>query len=587
MRIRVLADDVVNKIAAGEVVDRPSAVVRELVDNALDAGAQEITVSLEEGGQRLIRVSDDGCGMGRDDALLAFERHATSKLSSADDLLSLSTLGFRGEALPSIAAVSKVLLRTRQPHEGHATEVTIEGGKIRDVRDAASAPGTTIEVRSLFFNTPARKKFLKSVRSEELRIKSWLTSVAIGRPEVRFRVFSDEREILNLPRHDSMMVRAEGIYRGASRPVSATQGDLSITGLLGHPSLAQMDSSALVLIVNGRVISDRLILKAVREGFDSTLKDREFPAGFISLTLSPADVDVNVHPQKSEVRFRNSGDVFAFTRDAVLRAVRSFSSPVVPQSEQGEESETLSAPAVRALAASFPPSYAAPRGPGTLAVQEAPSLFTATATRKEAVERTAESAFRFSNLRYIGQLFECYLLTEYAGSLYVVDMHAAHERYNYNRIRADFARRSADSQQLLMPVQVALSERGVDSCVQYQELFASLGFEWDAIGPTSLAVRAVPSYFRDARLIEVVKEVAALAEGMDPKAAFIQHVDRIAARLACHASIRSGKLMEREEVYALFADLDSSEFSAACPHGRPVVISFSERQVESWFGRDR
>ncbi|MBN8550796.1 MAG: DNA mismatch repair endonuclease MutL [Deltaproteobacteria bacterium] len=582
MRVRVLADDVINKISAGEVVERPASVVRELVDNALDAGATDISVTLEDGGQRLIRVSDDGSGMERDDALLALERHATSKLSQPDDLLSIATLGFRGEALPSIAAVSKMVLRTRPESAVAATEIIIAGGKILKVQEAAAPRGSTMEVRQLFYNTPARRKFLKSARTEELKVKTWLTHASISRPQVRIRLISDGRELLNLPRHSSELERAASIFRGTTIPFEGHSESLSLVGLVGHPSLAQMESGAFVILVNGRLISDRMIVRAVKEGFDSTLKDREFPIGFVSLRLAAGDVDVNVHPQKSEVRFRHAQEVFEAVKKCVAGAVQEFCFPV-----RGAASFTQT-PKTTSHNTSFNfqslPAHE-PRASQPFAPYAAPVAPKEPASESRSEEK--EEDFRFSDLRYIGQLMECYLLTEWNEQFYIVDMHAAHERYNFNLMRRAFRERNVQSQQLLVPLSIELSEEGVERCLRQAPLFEGLGFHWDSLGPTTLVARAMPSYFREAKLVQVIKEVAALTDEFESDAAYHEQVDKIAARLACHASIRSGKEMEREEVYALFKALDSTEFSAACPHGRPVVVSFSKEDVEAWFGRDR
>lgn len=570
MNVRVLPDDVVNKISAGEVVDRPASIVRELVENALDAGARDIQVHIEDGGQALIRVVDDGSGMERDDALLALERHATSKLSRAEDLFSLTTLGFRGEALPSIAAVSRLTLRTRPGAQDHATEILIEGGSIRYAKDSPGAPGTVVEVRQLFFNTPARKKFLKSARTEELRIRTWLLSSAIARPDVRFRLISDGRELLTLPAHESVMARAKVLFRGDCSACDNQHGEILVQGLFSHPSAAVHDAGALVLLVNGRVISDRLLLRAVREGFDSTLKDREYPLGFLSVSVPPGEVDVNVHPQKSEVRFRQPQSIFEAVRSSVHSAITGLVAPV-------------------RTAEHFQPTYRISNDRIAVARELPFSLVQETVHAPSPIQEASiqKSPFHYSKLRYVGQIAECYLIAELDSTLYLVDMHAAHERLNYNRIRNALRERSFNSQQLLVPVTVTLGEQGAERCAANSAVFERYGFEWDRFGAETIIVRAVPGFLKETKVIEVVKELAALAEEYDPQAAFENQVDSIAARLACHASIRSGKAMEREEVYALFADLDDARFSAACPHGRPVSVSFSCADIESWFGRDR
>ena len=323
MKIKVLSDVVINQIAAGEVVERPASVVRELVDNAVDAGATDIFIALESGGHNRIRVRDNGCGMTRDEALLAFERHATSKVTSIDDLNTLTTMGFRGEALASIAAVSKIKLTTRSKEAGIGTAVTFRGGKVVDVQAVAWNEGTEMEVEHLFFNTPARRKFLKSPRSEVSRIRSWVAHSALSRPHVRYRLVSDGDEILNL------QARGAHVFPGDLTPISLREGGVKVQGMIGHPGQALSDASGFVILINGRLVSDKIILRAAREGYDSMLKDREFPVGYLSLTMPPEYVDVNVHPQKSEVRFRHPDQVFAVVRGAVLAGVRSIKRPLM------------------------------------------------------------------------------------------------------------------------------------------------------------------------------------------------------------------------------------------------------------------
>ena len=570
--IKVLPDHIVNQISAGEVIERPASVVRELVDNALDAGAAEITVELEEGGRALLQVTDDGTGMGREDAVLAFERHATSKLENAEDLARISSLGFRGEALPSIASVAKVRMLTRRAEDALGTEVLIEGGSFKAANSSAAQKGTAVTVRSLFFNTPARRKFLKQERTEELRVKQWILHSSIIHPQVRYRLFANGKEILNLPRRESPLARAAEMFRGSSVTFSKAVGPLQLEGLLLHPSLAQGESSACLIFVNGRLISDRTVLRAIRDGFSSTLKDREFPLGYVSLRLLPEFVDVNVHPQKSEVRFSSAQAVFAAVRDAVRQAVNSFKGPV----HAGWD--------YRQAAPGAGGGIAGPSAAGQMArYQQGLDLCSAA----EAAAETPRS-FRFSDLEYIGQALECYLFCQFAGAVYVVDMHAAHERYNYNLLRNALRAGSAPSQRLLVPVRVMLTEEAALRCAQHAQLLSRAGFEIEPEEESgSVLISAVPSILASKDPAALLKELAAIELSQEAKERIEEMLDHLAARIACHASVRSGQELSREEVCALFTALDQSEFSSACPHGRPVVVSFEEAQIERWFGRDR
>lgn len=641
MKIAVLSDRVVNQIAAGEIIDRPASVVRELVDNAIDAGANEITVTLESGGRNLIRIADDGCGMVRDDALLAFERHATSKLRELGDLDRIATMGFRGEALPSIAAVSRVTLITRSSEGGAAaaaslgSEIQLEGGVLKQVRETPAAQGTVIEIRQLFYNAPVRRKFLREPHNEEQRVKQWVVQSSIGNPRVRYRLIADQRELINLPRRENLFERGETLVRGTSVRVDTEREGIVMQGVLGHPALAQCDSSSFILILNRRVISDRALLRAVRDGFDATLKDREFPVGFLSLTIDPRAVDVNVHPQKSEVRFRSPQQVFVTVRDAVLAAVQEFKAPL-PGSDwrivQGgrrpgrasldHRTAAATTPAAQSVAPSGLAASSAPPQQARFALAtegRAAMLFgmpasgtivgnmaaaaVAAPMNQSALDRalTGSSAvrlvdgseladtaasFRFSDLRYIGQLFHCYLLCELNESFYVVDMHAAHERLNYNLIRPRVGR-SVESQQLLVPLTVELGERGAENCELHADSLREVGLEIERFGASAVLVRGVPAMLVGCDLGALVKEIAVEEIGGAAAGRFKERLDHIAARIACHASIRAGRDLDREEAYALLAAMDQCEFSAACPHGRPIVVQFTQGEIEQWFGRDR
>ncbi len=575
MSIRLLPDNVINQIAAGEVVERPASVVRELVDNAIDAGAREVSIYLEEGGRGMIRVADNGCGMSKDDALLACERHATSKISNAEDLNAIQTLGFRGEALSSIAAVSKMRLRTRRDSDPAAVEVFVQGGILFEVASVSGSPGTDIRVSGLFYNVPARRKFLRQPATEEARVKQWVLQSSIAHPRVRYRLQCDQRSPINLPPASSAIERGKSIFKGTLVSFEEEYGPLRLCGLLGHPSLAQADTNALVVLVNRRLVNDRMIVKAVREGFLSTLKSGEYPLGFISISLPSEEVDVNVHPQKSEVRFRSGQEVFRVVKETVRKSVKDFTGPVYTAANDRVFSGAA-AGAVHSVAAA-PISFdwvSSPAGnPAAARIPESPQA------------APEPEKFTFSSLRYIGQALNCFLVCEFGNKLYLVDMHAAHERYNYNLLRNRFAQKTPESQVLLIPQAVQLTEAGARNCLASLEMLRSFGFEIEPFGDSTVLVRSAPALLSDAQVGQVIKEIA--ADELSSTAAVDGCVDAIAARIACHASIRSGYHIDREEVYSLFASLDSTEFSAACPHGRPVIVSFSGTEVQAWFGRDR
>jgi DNA mismatch repair protein MutL len=605
MKIKLLPDTVINQIAAGEVVERPASVVRELVDNAVDAGATDVFVALESGGHSRLKVRDNGCGMTRDEAILAFERHATSKVSKIEDLQHLSTMGFRGEALASIAAVSKIKLHTRSREHDVGTSVVFRGGRLVDVQSCAWNEGTEIEVEHLFFNTPARRKFLKSPRSEMARIRTWLAHSSLARPDVRYRLVSDGDEVLNLPIVSSIEERAQGVFSSDLMPIRLAESGISVQGMIGHPGQALSDATGLVILVNNRLVTDKVILRAVREGYDSMLKDREFPTGYISVTMSAEDVDVNVHPQKSEVRFRRPDQLFAVVRGAVLAGVRSIRRPmsvsptvvstlpietpleVLAQQVFRETPSVLSAPQQPQQGFRFEPRPipVAPMTFGQTAVAEASSSYRPSVP---ASHRSAHNGdFRFSDLRYIGQALECYLLCQLGESLVIVDMHAAHERVNYNRIRKARAERALRTQKLLIPEAIQLTEEQVVALMEQAEALRELAFEVVQVTPDTVEVHGIPGVLSHLDCRALLKEFASEPVVAGWRERLEERIDHIAARVACHASVRSGDSMSRHEAYALFAQMDEAELSGACPHGRPVVAQFSRDAVERWFGRDR
>ena len=604
MIIKLLDDSVINQIAAGEVVERPASVVRELVDNAIDAGSKSVTVFLEEGGKHLIRVLDTGCGMSKDDARLACERHATSKIHTTDDLNELHTLGFRGEALSSIAAVTRLKIITRSKDEESGTEIMIDGGELRYAKNVAAPIGTDIRASNLFFNVPARKKFLKQPATEEQKVKQWLTQSSIAHPDIHYKLVLDGEQSINFPPAEDMISRAQHIFRGSSVTFDEKIGPLRICGLLCHPAMAQADTKAMIIFVNKRLVSDKIVSKAIREGFSSTLKDSEYPLGFVSIELPASEVDVNVHPQKSEVRFRSGGDVFATVREIVRRSVQNFNGPVTMRSSNNlyvgpitsqtpvysqnpikfqsniqnrvMESSNTYASNFESNKTYSNDSFSQPQN-----FEQQGTLFQQTTS-----EINTSQPFLFSNLKYIGQALSCFLLCEYQENMYVIDMHAAHERCNYNKIRKNFENKCVESQLLLVPQTIELTEAGVEQCLSRKDMLENFGFEIERFGNNVLLIRAVPAILSNVNLTPIIKEIAALEDEMD-LGIIDRTIDFIAARIACHASIRSGDKITKEEAYALFTELDQEDFNSACPHGRPVITSFTRSEIEKWFGRDR
>ena len=566
----------INQIAAGEVIDRPVSIVRELVDNSIDAGATSIEVQIEQGGQSFVRVSDDGCGMSAADAEMAFCRHATSKLSTIDDLSRIATLGFRGEALAAISSVSKIRMRTRSAAAAQGVELVLIPGQTALSTPSFESRGTTVEVRDLFFNQPARQKFLKSARADEQKIKSWLRQFALAHPQVRFLLRSDDREPMHMQRRESILERAKEHFGPNVFEVNHTVGPLSVRGIVLHPGFAQREN-ALLLFVNRRLVSDRMLVRAVKDGFQSMLKERELPAGALFIDVQPEFVDVNVHPQKSEVRFRSPQAVFQALLFAVRQALAQQPSapgsyPTPAPNGAGEHSAHIADLRVGASGAQY---------------GEQPGLNWNSQERVLPSPALERDLFKFSNLRYVGQALQCYLICELGQSLVIVDMHAAHERYNYNLIRNRLRQSDLTAQQLLQPVDLELDQEQAETLRANLALLNRFGLELEFTSERVIRVTAVPALLPNVDLSALFEELGVIEFSCAVERRLEELVDGVAARLACHASIRSGDMLSKEKAYALFADLDCSEFSAACPHGRPVVVSFERARVEQWFGRDR
>lgn len=588
-RIRVLEDSVVNKIAAGEVVERPSSVVKELVENSIDAGADNLTVSVTNGGKSSIEVTDNGCGMERDDALLAIERFATSKLNSADDLISIATLGFRGEALPSIAAVSKFSLST-STGEGPGTVIRIDGGKLQDVSAKALPKGTRIEVRSLFYNVPARRNFLRSERTEIGLIKAFLIDASAAYPHVRLRLVSDGEEVLNLASASDFAERLLGLQLAGRSPLVCKEelitpsGHYQAEGVLSQPIEAVIGGGKLRLIVNGRSVRDRILLRALRDGYGHFLKADRYPAGILRLKIPPGDLDVNVHPQKAEVRFRDTDKVFAVVRRAIQNAItgskipmpHSFSSG--PTWREGEKYDGSFQSRVI-----FPEA----RSEGLVGRFEISSGNGSERISGNSFAQQSEEKLRplLSSMRFVGQIFECYLLMEGEDRFAIVDMHAAHERITFARLKAQFLSGQKNSQLLLVPEVIRVPLELFDRVKESLAVLERLGFDCGVFGEDALLIRGVPVILAHVSATRLFDDLLSVPEWTEWATEIDSRWDSVLMRMACHGSVRSGRILERDEVYALLCDLQEVEAGAFCPHGRPVAKILSRYELECMFGR--
>ena len=690
-RIRILPDQVANQIAAGEVVDRPASVVKELLENALDAGATRIRVEVEAGGRRLIRVTDDGQGMSRDDALLAFERHATSKLRTVDDLLSIATLGFRGEALPSIASVARVTLETASGEEASGTRIEIAGGKILHVEDAALPRGTTLAVADLFFNTPARRKFLRAESTELAHVTALVTHYALAHPEKHFELVSATHTIVSAP---PVARTAERIYQifgkdtlaqllpvAAETPLahaglpeappwkrdpaqpSRDPGALRLSGFYSKPELQKLNRNSIYIFVNKRLIRDRLLMHAITEAYRNVIPPTSFPVVLLFLEMPPEEVDVNVHPAKTEVRFRQQSMVHDFVRDSLrtalikARPAAGFlaahtapdaspslmppaasplpgspdSAPLPPlpdsdpeafQAAQADAEPFQLTPRLpssvpgklpfdartfnpggwgdqtawgEAAAALFQPAGpppadgCSPSSADAMAYAPDPAAETAMATAQVEAEQAAANLNHLGSLRPLAQLRESFILAAGDDGLWIIDQHVAHERVLFEKILRDRQVEKVQRQRLLMPMLVELKPWQMVVFARIAEELERNGFEVEPFGPQTLAVKAAPVGLEGAALERMLAEVIEQsgADSDEPK----QNEDltalrtRIAASIACHSAIKVNTALDPARMEWLLLELAKTSHPTSCPHGRPIALLYSWKEIQRAFHR--
>jgi DNA mismatch repair protein MutL len=589
VKIRRLDESLVNQIAAGEVVERPASIVKELVENALDAGATRVRVDIEQGGLGLVRVSDDGEGMSHDDALLALERHATSKITAFEDLHRLQTFGFRGEALPSIASVSRLTLVTRREEDDAATEVALEGGAPQ-ARTASRARGTTVEVRDLFYNVPARRKFLKGAPTEAAHVGEVVLNAALARPEVTFVLTRDGKIGREYLRATS---RRERALQALSEPrlvaCIGERGPLRIEAHLGPPERARAGAGALHLLVNGRPVRDRPLSRAVAQAYGSVLEGGRYPVGVVHIELPPEGVDVNVHPQKSEVRFEDARALFdAVTRELFDALAKVFAIPAL-----GPTSRPWLPPPSRSYV--IPPSSDGPLTPSSsppftiaernttrsVVAEDLASLVSSPATADAGL---FSSRGFYASLRFAAQIRATFLVCESDDGLYVIDQHAADERRNFDKLRRSFEKRAVASQQLLVPEVVEVTAEEAATLHEHEEVALRLGMEVRTAGPTSASVHAVPALLSRARPERLLHDLLAELSRAASRP-FSGTVDLVLATMACHGSIRAGDALSPEQAQALVAALDDVDFSGHCPHGRPVLLRLPFSELERRVGR--
>jgi DNA mismatch repair protein MutL len=647
-RIRILSDQVANQIAAGEVVERPASVVKELLENSLDAGATRIRVEVEGGGRKLIRIVDNGHGMGRDDALLAFERHATSKLRSSDDLLSIATLGFRGEALPSIASVARVTLETRAAEDDAGTLIEISGGNILRVEDAGLPIGTTLTIRDLFFNTPARRKFLKSESTELSHIAALVTHYALAHPTRHFELHTTTQALLIAP---AVANAGERLYQIFGRETASLMlstvaemdftraglpepppwkraedyeppepGFLRITGFVSKPELQKLNRNSIYIFVNHRLIRDRLVLHALTEAYRNVLPPTSFPVVLLFLEMPPQEVDVNVHPAKTEVRFRQPSFVHDFIRDTVrttlmnARPAASFASALsgAPYSSAsasllldvspmpGPPSDPVFHPNLnldgRPLALG-PETEGQPRredtaaftlapipvapGPGRLEFDEA--AIPVGYTQERVVDHP--TLYSLSTLKPLGQIRDSFILAVNEEGLWIVDQHVAHERVLFEKIMRERETENVQRQRLLMPLLIDLLPAQMVAFARIAEELERNGFEAEPFGPRTLAIKAAPVGLEGTELERMLEDVLAVEEREQQTENAETRRRRIAASIACHAAVKINMPLEGSKIAWLLAELGKTEHPTSCPHGRPIALRYSHKEIERAFQR--
>ena len=608
MPVRQLSEGIVNRIAAGEVVERPASVVKELVENALDAGATRIEIVTDGGGRRLIRISDDGAGMTHDDLALAVERHATSKLPN-DDLLDIRTLGFRGEALPSIGAVARLTITTRHAGEPHGWAITVDAGRKAQVKPGPLGEGTRVEVRDLFYATPARLKFLKSDRSEGEAIREVVRRLAMSRPDVAFTLAGEERAPVTwaaaLPGASGRLARLADILGGEFRAnaVEVRGGDarLAVEGFAALPTLTRANSLGQYLFVNGRPVRDKLLIGVVRAAYADYLPRDRHPVVALFVTLDPREVDVNVHPAKAEVRFRDGGLV----RGVLIRAL---------QEALAREGQRAATTGGSATVAAFRP--AAPRRRGSWDWRHSPARpsdargvpFTARGHGAAGLAEAAQAAFDVGGPaadarvdarieaaepdlldRPLGaaraQVHETYIVAQTRDGIVIVDQHAAHERIVYERLKAALASAGIARQILLIPEIVELDPADVERLNARAGELARYGHAIEPFGPGAVAVRETPSLLGEINAQALVRNLAEHMAEWDEALPLERRLMHVAATMACYGSVRAGRRLKGEEMNALLREMDATPNSGQCNHGRPTYVELKLSDIERLFGR--
>ena len=580
-RIRTLSELLVDQIAAGEVIDRPAAALKELMENSLDAGAQSVAVELSEGGARRIRVIDDGGGIEPDDLPLAVARFATSKIATLADLERAATLGFRGEALASIGAVSRLGIVSRAATERHAWRIACEAGQVSPVEPAALAAGTAIEVEDLYFNTPARRKFLKSEATEFARCDEAFARIALSRPQVAFSLSHNGRRSSHLPPEDARGRTARVIgpeFAQSAVEVDSHSARLSLRGLAAAPGFSRPSRDAQYLFVNGRHVRDKVLLHAVREAYADVLHHDRHPAYVLFLEIDPALVDVNVHPTKSEVRFRDSSAAHQFVFHALNRALAGAK----PGSESGQT------PPSPGSAPGFSPAFQPSLAVAQPATAYAAMFEAAVADARRAEPMPAVAGAEASTLGFaVAQIHGVYVLAQNAAGLVIVDMHAAHERIVYERLKTELDAAALPSQPLLVPIPLTATGEELEQAEAGRDALMALGFDVAAAGPRQLLIRAVPALLADLDAPGLLRSVLREMAEFGASRVLLERRNELLSTMACHAAVRANRSLTLPEMNALLRQMEQTERAGSCNHGRPTWVQFAMADLDRLFMRGR
>jgi len=600
-KIRILPDNLVSKIAAGEIVERPASVVKELLENSIDAGCTAVKIELEAGGKKLIRVSDDGEGMTRDEALLSLERHATSKIRDIQDIFSVTSLGFRGEAIPSIASVSRFKLTTKPGDEVIGTVIMVEGGKIRKVEETGSPRGTAVEVRNLFYNTPARHKFMKQTETELVNVLGIAERLAVSRPDCAFELTHGGKTLLHLLRRETISGRVSEIFPNREfYSVEGASGGVKITGYMSGPLDTRSNTQKLFTFVNGRSVKDRFLTRMLIDAYGRMLEKGKFPQGALFVEIPSGDVDVNVHPTKNEVRFQNTRLIGDLIKSSVAGMLRD--APWLMNYQISGGNALRGALSGREM----PSHYTANHADSPVSVNDAiggagfqdsniQSETVFDGVPEESLERVSNNdkpgglfggEGLYASLKIIGQLGDLYIICAYRDGMILIDQHAAHERINYERLKNAYLElRPLEIQELLVPEVIELSPHEAKLIEKQRQELGALGLRVEDFGNNTIVLRSAPALLKNADYSGLLKDIIAEMGDNGEERSLSDRIDRVISTMACHSSIRASFELNVEKMTSLLKELDSSEFPHSCPHGRPVARRLSYQEIERMFKR--